>query len=378
MADAPKVEGSPKWQCQREGTVLIPDGFSQMGRNYTSGVEGTPVDPELQDQSPVHVVWIDSFCAQQSPITNKERRQVSLSFAVDQFELVKVCEEPSEAQKKYEACVAGGKSKKAKDRCAEPAEKTTQVNTYLAVGPQEVVVSGSLRDWAEKVKGPCSIVTKKIEDFTQSRSPKDFDAEDQPAVNMSYFEAEVLCHALGGRLPTEAEREKMARGENNEFLIEPEKKVYSLAGYGAFIFATQTRRVLISREANYGADFTTPVNKFPPTAWKLYGLVGHWEWTSDWYDGQQYAGATLMANPTGPAEQKKEIGPDGKSVESGKVIRGGGFRSMQTKHLSATYRADKNPYVLSDDVGVRCVFPAKAVSAELAAAKPTISKTEKQ
>ncbi|MBI5299386.1 MAG: SUMF1/EgtB/PvdO family nonheme iron enzyme [Deltaproteobacteria bacterium] len=355
MADAPKVEGSPKWQCQREGTVLIPDGFSQMGRNYTSGVEGTPVDPELQDQSPAHVVWIDRFCAQRFPITNKERKQVSLSFPVDQFELIRVCEEPSEEQKKYESCISGGKSKKAKGKCVEPAKKMTQVNTALAVGPLEVVSTGFLRDWAEKTKGPCSIVTRRIEDFTQSRSPKGFDADDQPAVNISYFEAEVFCHILGGRLPTEAEREKMARGENSELPIESEKKVYSLADYGAFIFATTTRRILTSREANYGTDVTTPVGRFPPTAWKLYDLAGLWEWTSDWYDGQQYQGATPMANPTGPAEPK---------VGVGKVIRGGGFRSALPKHLSATYRADRNPYVLSDDVGVRCVFAATQAVAD--------------
>ena len=349
MADAPKVEGSPKWQCQREGTVFIPDGFSQMGRNYASGVEGKPIDPELLDQSPAHVVFLDRFCAEQFLLTNKERRQIALSFPVDQFELIRVCEEPSEAQKKYETCLTSAKSKKAKNKCVEPAEKIQKVNTYLAAGPLEAVTTGSLQSWAEKVKGPCSIVIRKVEDFTQSRSPKGFDAEDQPAVNISYFEADAICHAKGGRLPTEAEREKIARGENNESPIEPERKVYSLADYGAFVFPTKTRRILTSREANYGSDVTTPVGHFPPTAWKLYDLAGLWEWTSDWYDDQQYQGATLMANPTGPAEPK---------VDAGKVIRGGGFRSASPKHLSATYRADRNPYVLSDDVGVRCVFSA--------------------
>lgn len=352
MADTPTVEAPPRLSCP-ENTVLVPAGFSHMGRAYTSGVEEKPVDPELLNQSPPHVVFLGPFCVHAVPVTNEDWAKVTLSFPDDQYELVKACDGPSEEQVQYEACIANGKNKKKSNQCVEPQHKTATTDIYLAAGPLDAIRSPELQEWAQRGKGSCSIVERKVEDFSRSRSPKGFDAPGQPVVNTSWFEADAHCRAVGGRLPTEREREKMARGENSDLPILPDSRIYSLAERRAFIFGTESRRVLLRREAHFSADATKEVGSYPPNPLGLRDLIGLWEWTNDWYaDPYLVDGAAVMMNPRGP--EKGET----------KVIRGGGFRTYLSKHLSATYRAHRHPHMLDDETGFRCVFEPGLIVAE--------------
>jgi formylglycine-generating enzyme required for sulfatase activity len=99
-----------------------------------------------------------------------------------------------------------------------------------------------------------------------------------PVVNVTRAEAGVFCGWRGGRLPTEAEWERAARGDDNRtFAWGNGKPTPELACYG--------------RKPGAKGATTSPVGSHPAGA----GPYGHvdltgnvWEWTADLYDPFAY------------------------------------------------------------------------------------------
>ena len=145
-----------------------------------------------------------------------------------------------------------------------------------------------------------------------------FNAADQPAVGISWFDAVAYCDWLASvtgdrwRLPTEAEREKAALGGEDSPLIEG--------------------------PAVQDAPFAVGV--FAPNAYGLFDLQYNvHEWCSDWYDAGYYA-ASPARDPTGP--------------ESGtrRASRGGAWRH-QIKMSRPSARSSLNPTFEYNDYGFR-------------------------
>jgi formylglycine-generating enzyme len=88
---------------------------------------------------------------------------------------------------------------------------------------------------------------------------------------------------------------------------------------------------------------TTPVNRFPASAWGLNDMHGNvWEWCSDWYAEGMYRTSQLR-DPTGPAEGKV------------KVLRGGSWRNHGTA-CRAAYRNALAPHQKDSATGFRVVL----------------------
>ena len=165
---------------------------------------------------------------------------------------------------------------------------------------------------------------------------------DHPVVHISYDDAVSYCEWAGGRLPTEAEWEKAARGETGHTYPWGDAPV---TGEKANFCDRGCPMDYADRAMDDGFARTSPVGRFM-SGKSVYGaqdMVGNvWEWVADWY-GRNYYASGSTDNPAGPADGEY------------RVIRGGSWVSS-AKYLRASYRNWSDPDDTSNDHGFRCVI----------------------
>ena len=162
---------------------------------------------------------------------------------------------------------------------------------------------------------------------------------DYPVIFVDHAQAETFCKAEGGRLPTEAEWERAARGTDvsapHTFPWgekQPDCTLANMGGAGSCVGDTDR----VGRR---------PEGASPYGAMDMAGNV--WEWTSDWYGADFYA-----------SEGAKKPDPRGPSEGRLKVMRGGCWVSGADS-LRSTCRKAELPSTWAYNVGFRCVYPTK-------------------
>jgi formylglycine-generating enzyme required for sulfatase activity len=159
-----------------------------------------------------------------------------------------------------------------------------------------------------------------------------------PQVGVSWREAAAYCAYVGGRLPTEAEWERAARGDGHRVFPWGNLWNGALANHGS-----------LRADRTDGADgwsYLAPVGSFPDGAspFGVLDLAGNaGEWTADHFARDDYAASPRVA-PTGPR--------DG----AFRAVRGGSFLSPSFI-LRSAYRDGLPEGYRGVEVGFRCVYP---------------------
>jgi formylglycine-generating enzyme required for sulfatase activity len=158
----------------------------------------------------------------------------------------------------------------------------------------------------------------------------------QPIVGVTWFQAREYCSYIQARLPTEAEWEAAARGENGKlFPWGGDKPNCNYLNYNG---CTEPSKPDVIRSYPFGAsDF------------RVYDMAGNvFEWVDDWYSKDYYS-ASPSSNPTGPLDGRK------------RVYRGGSYRSG-SEELGSFLRFSTEPENQFSDLGFRCVLQKEEVT----------------
>jgi formylglycine-generating enzyme required for sulfatase activity len=154
--------------------------------------------------------------------------------------------------------------------------------------------------------------------------------ENHPMTNVTWFGAWAYCGAIGGRLPTEIEWEKAARGVDGRPFPWGEEMSRERANFYASrdpfeemsTFGSQTSPVGFYNGKTYNGYQT--LNNASPDG--LYDMAGNvWQWTGDVYEGLHY-----------------------------RFMRGGS-KDTYEMDLRAWVRNNATPTYFSPGVGFRCV-----------------------
>ena len=150
---------------------------------------------------------------------------------------------------------------------------------------------------------------------------------DYPVVGVTWDAANTYCQWIGGKLPSEAQWEKAARGQDgNKYPWGSSNPTCDFANL----------------KTCGGHTNQVDAHQAGKSAYGLYDMAGNvFEWVNDYYDPNYYASAPA-SNPTGPATGNRRI------------TRGSSFETDLTQILSGIRHPSTQDYH-NYDLGFRCV-----------------------
>jgi len=266
-----------------DGMVWVPGG------QFWMGCEGCG----LPDALPVHLVAVDGFWMDATPVTNAQ-------FA----EFVRATSYVTVAEREPDP----------RDFPGAPSP-SLQPGSIVFTPPAHPVSLDDFTQWWRYVPG----ANWKHPDGPASSIDG---LERHPVVHVAWDDVTAYARWAGKRLPTEAEFEFAARGGLDRNLypwgneLKPAGKVPANIWEGHF------------PDVNSGEDGyvkTSPVTAFPPNRYGLYDVGGNvWEWCADWYRPDYYGTVSRIAPARNPQGPDASVDPEEPGAQK-RVTRGGSF-----------------------------------------------------
>lgn len=309
---------SPATHVRLDGMVRIPAG------RYTMGS-----DRHYAEEAPAHPVEVDGFWLDSTPVTNAQ-----FARFVAETGHVTFCESPPDPDD-YPG--------------ADPALLVP--GSIVFVPPEGRVALHDHSAWWRFVPG------------AQWRHPQGpgssvADKATHPVVHVCHRDAEAYARWAGKQLPSEAEWEWAARGDDGdrEFAWGDE-----LSPGGIHLANTWQGEFPWQDLAEDGYSGTSPVRTYPPDRNGLYDMIGNvWEWTDDWFaprHRQPNAKACCIPrNPRGGDERGSVPVVDGGTLPR-RVMKGGSHLCAPSycQRYRPAARLGQPVDTSTSHVGFRCV-----------------------
>lgn len=292
---AAHVNATPAPDPAPAGMVWIPGGTFSMGCE----------DCGMPDALPVHLVTVDGFWMDRTPVTNAEFERF-----VQATNYLTVAERPLDPG----------------DFPGVPPDKLVPGSAIFVPTSTPVPLDNPLQWWRytpganwKHPAGPRSSLKGR---------------QDHPVVHVAFEDAVAYAKWAGRRLPTEAEFEFAARGG-----LDRQKYPWGNDMHpGGKAAANTWQGQFPARDmAEDGYLGTSPVTAFAPNGFDLHDMGGNvWQWCADWYRPDAYsaraqAGAAAARNPPGPVDSFDPQEPGAAK----RVTRGGSY--LCTEQYCARY-----------------------------------------
>lgn len=270
------------------------------GKTFTQGAKAN--DPfAMNREKPAHLVTVDGFFIDITEVTNKQ-----FKVFVDSTNYVTVAERPIDWEDMKKELPEG--TEKPHDSILQPGSLIFNKNVNDVAN-----MNNYAQWWRWKIganwkhpEGPESTIEGK---------------DDYPVVHIAYEDAMAYCEWANRRLPTEAEWEAAAQGDNDDTIFTWGNDFEALtqkANTWQGVFP-------VKNESIDGFEFVAPVKSYEPNSNGIYDMLGNvWELTSDLFNVMYYSELDTTKNIINPKGAKTAYSPNN-PYQKEHVMKGGSF-----------------------------------------------------
>jgi len=173
----------------------------------------------------------------------------------------------------------------------------------------------------------------------------EWERPNEAMVNVTWDQARDYCDWVGGRLPTEAEWEYLARGGHSDLQYPwGNDLTHEYANFNTR-WQEEASAMILRRTADVW-EYVAPVGQFPPNAFGVFDVTGNVEeWTEDCF-------VPLAGSQSSRTTRQTRAGPD-----CPRTVKGGSWRSASADLLRLSFRYGRDRDEASINRGFRCVLP---------------------
>ena len=334
------ISCGPETKSADINKVKTPDGMVWVaGKTFLQGAKTTD-SYAMPREKPAHRVTVDGFFIDISEVTNKQFKTF-----VDATNYVTIAEREIDWEELKKQLPEG--TLKPHDSILQPGSLIFNKNVNAVVN-----MNNYQQWWTWEIganwqhpEGPKSSIEGKY---------------NHPVVHIAYEDAVSYCKWANRRLPTEAEWESAAQGNNTD-------AIFTWGNDSTVLNTTANTwqgNFPIKNESVDGFEMIAAVKSYPPNSIGIYDMLGNvWEITSDLFNINYYNELNISKEIINPTGAKISYSPSNPFQEE-RVMKGGSFLCHDS--YCASYRISSKMGVSidsgSDHVGFRTVASPKMIS----------------